>query len=144
MAGMDVDAASLNFGKLEGLRHSYDFVVTCCTLFQLELEIHCWNFITIRKFNFAAKFGELASKLIKAHRRRWLNCKGSTMRIDLENYDKYIDHRKEVPNNSEFQGFFKKWARTPIPSQLAIYFDILSSIPSLSLGIQNEKHDRVE
>ena len=63
------------------------------------------------------------------------------MKITL---DKYIGHRKEVPNNSEFQGFFKKWARTPIPSQLAIYFDILSSIPSLSLGIQNEKHDRVE
>ena len=46
------------------------------------------------------------------------------MRIDLENYDKYIDHRKEVPKNSEFQGFFKKWARTAIPSQVEIYFDI--------------------
>ena len=139
---MDVDAASLNFGKLEGLRHNYDIVVTCCTLFQLELGIHCVNYITsIRKFNFAAKFGELAPKLIKARRRRWSNCKWSTMKITLE---KYIGHCKEVPNNSEFQGFFKKWARTLIPSQLAIYFGFLSSIPSLSLGIQNEKHDRVE
>ena len=60
---MDVDAASLNFGKLEGLRHNYDIVVTYCTLFQLEFGIHCGNYITSnRKFNFAAKFGELAPK----------------------------------------------------------------------------------
>ena len=40
----------------------------------------------------------------------------------------------------EMQGFKKKWHRARIPVELAVYLDILSPIPRLSLGM----HDRVK
>ena len=97
-------------------------------------------------WSFAEEFGESVPKPRKACGTHWINHKWSAMKIALENYGEYIGHHKEASkNDSEIQGFLKKWMmRARIPFQLAIYLDILSPIRRLALGMQDEKHDPVK
>ena len=73
------------------------------------------------------------------------------MLIVWENYDVYMQHVEslaqtdsQTKKRAELVGFVKKWKHATYPIHMALYLDVLSQIPRLSLAFQQELHDPVK
>ena len=91
------------------------------------------------------------SQVYKTYGRRWIDHKFRVMEILLSNYGSYMAHIEslcqtdsQATKRAELLGFVKKWKHASFPIHTAIFLDVLSPIPHLSIAFQQEEHDPVK
>ena len=104
-----------------------------------------------KRYTVGRGLADINSKMTKATGTCWTEHKVNAMIIALESYGAFFNHIESLSESdsnpakqAELQGYFNKWKDAAIPIYLAIYLDILSPIPRLSLGLQQELHGPVK
>ena len=66
-------------------------------------------------------------------------------------YGAYMSHIQSYGSTNssteklaEFKGFLKQWKDALISFFISVYLDVVASLRKLSIGFQQEKHDRVK